>query len=575
MAERIGPGAFEGTVNRLTWSWGLPVVALMAAAVAGTLAWPSLPISRVFMTEQDFPAIAVAGVFWLVVRWAPVGLGAALASDRARLLAFGAAALTAAIGLGGALSVYHGYALSMDEFMANFDAEILRRGVLQAPVAEAWRPYINALQPIFRHGYGGDAAWSSNYLPVSAAFRGLFDLIGAAALTNALWAGLAVICTYGAARRMWPDRPEGAMAAAVLLATSSQVLVTAMTPYAMTAHLALNMAWLWLFLRRTPASDAAAAGVAALACGLHQVLFHPLFAAPFVFGLWIGRQWRRAAWYTAAYLLIALAWSAYWTVAHQLIGAGAGTPAASAAAGTPIEEAATLAGYFKVSGLGLMAKNLLRFVAWQNPLAIALAVWGLIAALKTDGVLRALIAGFVLTIAAMFVLMPSQGHGWGYRYVHGLLGSVCLVAAHAWMRISEREGQAGPAWAMLAASCAFSLLVLLPVRAWQVERWVAPYAAATRAIAAKDADVVIVDPRGMFYGDDLVRNDPFLINRPKVMDLASLSEVKLAAVCRRYRVSVFDERDGGALGIRKIVHTPRADARLGRMRAEMAAMRCG
>ena len=69
--------------------------------------------------------------------------------------------------------------------------------------------------------------------------------------------------------------------AAVLLATSSQFLLTAMTPYSMTAHLALNLAWLWLFLRGGVVGHSLAIAVGALACGLHQLVFHPLFVAPF------------------------------------------------------------------------------------------------------------------------------------------------------------------------------------------------------------------------------------------------------------------------------------------------------
>ena len=90
------------------------------------------------------------------------------------------------------------------------------------------------------------------------------------------------------------------MVGVILLVCSSQFLITAMTPYAMTAHLALNMIWLWLFLRDTRGAHALAAGVAFVACGLHQVVFHPLFAAPFILSLLRARRWKLAGDYGAA-----------------------------------------------------------------------------------------------------------------------------------------------------------------------------------------------------------------------------------------------------------------------------------
>jgi membrane associated rhomboid family serine protease len=64
-----------------------------------------------------------------------------------------------------------------------------------------------------------------------------------------LLAALAVVAIFGVARRLWPARLDAALLSALLVATSLQVLVTSMTSYAMTAHLTLNLIWLWLFDR--------------------------------------------------------------------------------------------------------------------------------------------------------------------------------------------------------------------------------------------------------------------------------------------------------------------------------------
>src|SRR5262249_17871163 len=154
-------------------------------------------------------------------------------------------------------------------------------------------------------------------------------------------------------------------------------LITAMTPYAMTAHLALNMIWLWLFLRDTRTGHALAAGVAFVACGLHQVVFHPLFAAPFVVSLVWTRRWKLAAWYAAVYGVIGLFWVLYWTFVLRTVPA-------------PIAQSAHVGlGYFvdriagmldlRLAGFFYMALNLLRFLAWQSPIIIPFALVGLLA----------------------------------------------------------------------------------------------------------------------------------------------------------------------------------------------------
>src|SRR3546814_13123134 len=62
----------------------------------------------------------------------------------------------------------------------------------------------------------------------------------------------------------------------LLAFSSTQLLVMSMTAYAMTAHFALNMVWLALFLRNDWKGHFGAAVVAFLAIGLHQLQFHQI-----------------------------------------------------------------------------------------------------------------------------------------------------------------------------------------------------------------------------------------------------------------------------------------------------------
>src|SRR5581483_11391553 len=71
------------------------------------------------------------------------------------------------------------------------------------------------------------------------------------------------------------------------------------------------------------------------------------------------------------------------------------------------------------ASIPLMALNLYRFLAWQSPLAIPLALIGFVAYRRDSRIVTDLALGIFFTLAAILILMPYQGHGWGYRYLHG------------------------------------------------------------------------------------------------------------------------------------------------------------
>jgi len=537
----------------------LAAIVLILALIVGGFAHMLLAPNRKGLTDfffyaQDLPvaggfmlAFALLGLPW---RWrVPFELKAPAPTWRTVLLI--ALAVTVA-GYAGSYLVYDDYALSMDEFMARFDAQILASGHLVAPVPPEWRAYVKALQPIFMLDIPGHAYWVSNYLPVNAAFLALGLKLGVMNLIPALWAGVGVLATFGVARRLWPEKPGADLVAAALLATSPQLIVTAMTPYAMTAHLALNMVWLWLYLRGGRFGHGLAAGIAFLATGLHQLVFHPLFAAPFVLELWLEKRWKAALWHTAAYTVIGIFWALYQPMVIQLYGAGTVSQAAEGhgALASLVQMLAT----FDPAGLGYLAKNLIRFVTWQNLLLAPLLLKSFAPAVRAGGPLRALVLGAALTLAMLFVVMPYQGHGWGFRYLHGFLGSFCLLGAWSWMRLSERKGAEPTARRpIFACGVAASLAALMPLRAWQAHAFEHPYAVAVRQIEAMNAQVVIVDDSGLWFGRDLIRNRPTLDNRPAVVASALLKPDQKLVLCARSRVAQFSSNDAARVGVRRVV----------------------
>jgi hypothetical protein len=281
-----------------------------------------------------------------------------------------------------------------------------------------------------------------------------------------------------------------------------------------------------------------------------------LFVAPFVLQLWLERRWRAAALYTAAYAVFCLFWVEYWQIALAISRTGpalGATTAATQGAMGFYDQARQILNDFDWSGLSLMAKNLIRFITWQNLLTaplLALSAWG---AFQAKGTTRSLILGFVTTLGAVFVLMPYQGHGWGYRYLHGLLGSASLLGAWQWGRMTQplSASQRAAARAGFALAAAASLLILFPLRALQVHRFVHPYARAEAAIKAAPTDVVVVDDRDVWFGIDLVRNDPYLRNRPLVMYAGTLPADQARALCARGTISIFNSAVADHLAIER------------------------
>jgi hypothetical protein len=555
------------------------VVASAFAPVFGFLqfAW----VTAVFFHTQDaFWLAAIALLLGLLaVTPLPIMTSRAVSaiSRRPHAIPICLAVLVVVVGVVGAHIVFHGYPLSRDEFLAGFDAAIFRSGRLIAPIAPDWRPLAEALAPRFMLPIADGTGFASAYLPVNAGLRAMVGLMADPDWTNPLLAACAVIATFGVGRRLWPARPDAAFLAALLVASSPQVLVTAMTSYAMSAHLALNMIWLWFFLRDDRIGHGGAIATGFLATGLHQLIFHPLFAAPFVVRLWISGRRPLALVYIVSYSTICLFWASYWKIA--LSGQGI-SPQVSDSVGVFyfLYRVIYILKDFEWAGASVMLKNLLRFVDWQNPALLPLSVLAYLAVRRGSGTARELIAGVLLTLVAMFVIIPYQGYGWGYRYLHGFIGSLALLAGYGWVMLTERatEHEIGVSRTMLTVCTAFAWLVLLPAHAEQAHDFAAPYARASRAIEQASSDLVIVDISGLAFAEDLVRNDPFLRNRPKVLDLTDLTEAEIGRLCARFAVSVFDYGQALALGIPANDRaTERGDAARAALRANMAQRGCG
>lgn len=513
----------------------------MAAVVAAVCAYLALfgpaSLPRHFFETQDLyvAALYAAALVAFALGWAPHGRRLGAPALDAKRVAVAAALLALAL-WASAYLVFGDYPLTRDEHMVVFDAAIYRSGELAAALPPELRALSLAMTPEFQLEVPGQVAWVSNYMPVNAAMRAAFGALLDPALMNPLLVGISALALFSIARRLFPERPGTQAVALLLYFTSAQMLAAAMTPYAMTGHLALNLVWLALFMRGGALGHGGAALVGFAATGLHQIIFHPLFVLPFIEHLRRRGQWRTALFYVAAYGAIGLFWMSYPSQVFAAIGVAASTSAAGGGGIVDYVSDRVMPLILERGNqtLFVMAFNLLRFVTWQNLALIPLLAAAVPLARRGHGIAGPLYVGIVATVAAMWVLLPYQGHGWGYRYVHGLLGSFALLAAYGWERL-KAEGE--PADRLLAFGTALTVLLAAPFLLWQAYSFARPYARMDAAVTAIAADQVVIDTGRPGFIMDIVRNDPYLRVSPLRFSAYHLRPDDIDLLCRRGRVA--------------------------------------
>lgn len=541
-------GDSQQTAVRILGLAAPAMLALTLGALAGVWGVGGQWITVHFFRTQDLPAaLLLVASFIALRRYLPqIAQSERLAAAIERCRAVPAWAMAAgvfALALAGTWVVFGNYPLSMDEFWAVADGKIIASGAPMARIPVEWREYGLAMQPIFArllHEYG---LLGSAYLPVNAA---ILALLGP--LSGPLLAALSVLLAADLARRLLPEHKSAPLICALLMASSSQLLLTAMTPYAMTAHLAANLAWLWLFLRKEPLAHLGAALVAMLAIGLHQVVFFPLFAAPFLFEAFLARRRVAALAQALAIGAAVLFWGSWGSILLWWFDVTSAQAPGGGGTGQLVALALSLLKDFGPASIGVMGLNMVRWMLWQNWLAVPLVLAVAVPVLRVGGVWRGLLGGIALTIGAVTVLLAFQGHGWGYRYLHGLTGNLCLLATYAWFRLQDGHADRRPMQALFAVTLVLSL-AMVPFRSWQAERFSAAFRNADAALSRIDADVVLINAPHHMYAIDLVRNDPFLTNRPLRMTPLVLSDAQLSALCTKYKVAYFGDADAARFGL--------------------------
>jgi hypothetical protein len=315
----------------------------------------------------------------------------------------------------------------------------------------------------------------------------------------------------------------------------------AMTTYSMPAHLALNTVWLWLYSRPDRCRFYLAPVVGVLAIGLHQPIVHALFVTPFLLGLVLQRKWSAISIIGFIYLLGCAGWYAW----------------RSQFSPSTLAQTASFFRLWNSKMLVIQPMDLLLVMGWSALATPLLAVLGLGRIFRERPIVRDAALSSLLTFGFYYFFYLDQGHGWGYRYFHGTLSCLILVAVAGWEALVEKCGQRS-ARRFLVMAMAVSLFISLPLRCWQAESFIRPFANAAEFLHSRSARVVGIDPRLAWYSADLIRNDPFLEDRPVIVALVNLSPAEVTALSRAGQAQFVAREEMKELGL---ATTPREPLR--------------
>jgi len=467
----------------------------------------------------------------------------------------------------GCYALLGNYPLSRDEHMVLFDMAVFAHGHLAAPLAPQWRPFALDLVPAFLLNPDMPTGLVSAYLPTNSVMRLLFSMIADPALMNPLLVLGGGIALFDIARRLFGEDGRAVWVTMIIYALSAQTAVNAMMTYAMTGHMALNLIWLALFLRGRWWEHAMAIAVGFIATGLHQLAFHPLFIAPFL--LWRLRDghWRLVLVYGAAYTVILGWWMAYPMLAS--LQAGVGHHHGGSQESFLADRVLPLLTQREPMTFPYMVLNLLRFLAWQNLALLPLLAAAAPLAWRTRGIVAPLLWGIVGAVFFFALILPYQGHGWGYRYLHPYLGSFALLAGFGYQRLVAQRGRAADAMVLLLSAA--TLFASMPYLLNRTHEFFAPHLRLEQFIERQGGDFVLIDTEEEHHTTDgswgenaidHVRNSPDLSNRPLRFSSRTMQEASLADLCRRGTVTVIARADLHRIGLalNSPLGSPRFDA---------------
>jgi hypothetical protein len=394
-----------------------------------------------------------------------------------------------------------GYPWSADEYCALWQSQIFGSGAWNASYAPEWEPHIHAAGVFLRSVRDLQHHWMTNYLPGHALLLTPFTMTGVPWLLNPLLTGLGAIFIDRIGVRIGMGRINERCVTLLLYASSGQILAYAGTMYANPAHVTANLLWLLLFLK---ANDGCRWSlfflplVGGFALLLHKP-FHAIFVAPFLLRITRTWSWKTWPWIAICY---GSAWMCmrYW---NNLTLSGS------------YEKGITT-----VMSNGIHPECLIGVVqiwTWQ-PLVIVLAIFSISKWREFPPLIRDIATGMGICVILISLRQDGQGHGWGSRYAHPLLGGLALWASWSWWKMRTISNWREPLDNLVLIGIPICLGIAV-LRLNIIHSTVLPYYNAYSTILKIDADVVALPKSTHWLAHDLRRNNPWMNNRPIILQL--------------------------------------------------------
>jgi hypothetical protein len=439
----------------------------------------------------------------------------------------------------GSLLIYRDYPLSMDEYCAYFQSQVFAAGHLAGQFPAALVDWLvpQGFQSRFLFVSHATGHVASAYWPSFALLLTPFTLLGIPWACNPAISAVSVLAIHRLARRIFDDRETTGLA--VLLTLASPVFCAdGISYYSMSAHLLANALFALLLLEPTARRACAAGFVGSVALTLHNPVPHMLFAAPWIVWLLMRRGGiGLTAWLIVGYLPLSLLLGVGWFMYST------GLPQEGVALTAGVEIAQRLVdrtdSVFAFPTTPLLFARLIgvaKLAIWAVPGMLILATAGAWK-WRHNTACRLFALSALATLLGFLFVPVDQGHGWGFRYFHSAWLALPLLAAGALQKTGQTEKtgyrtlfeDAGTR-AFVVACAALMLVWGNGWRAYQIHSFISMNLAQLPGVVGNPQRVVIIDPRALFYGMDLVRNDPWL--RGKAIGMMSHGATADAAMMR-------------------------------------------
>ena len=511
MGQAVATQEAASEVEASRWPRGLLLLTL-ALTIAAPLAMYSgripglgefdyLIYYRLLFYNDFSNALAMLAAFLLALAARPLRARITHAADwisrhawQTCLLAFVVLAIAARV-------VYQGFPLAMDEYAPLLQARIFAQGDLAVtyPRELLDRMVVPGFQGSFIHVNQETGNAVSGYWPGLALLMTPFAWFKAEWILNPLLGAVGLWLIGDLARQAsGSERARGwAMLAAL---ACPQYTINAMSYYAMTGLLTLNLLFLWLLLR-PGARNAFLAGIAgSVALVMHNPVPHALFAIPV--GIWLltsEDRRRKLIPLAAGYVPLTAFLGLGWPLLTSEMGLRP-TGVAAADVGFVASWLERLGQLFVLPGLDMLIVR--SYAAWKTLIWAAPGLLLVAFLVKPRHALqRMLLATFLITFAFYFMVPFDQGHGWGYRYIHSAWGLIPIAVGVFAAKADEDGGR-------LLAAAVFAGLLATPAFLWTTRETISTSIALQPATPDQGKALVFIANRPSLYTLDLIRNYP-------------------------------------------------------------------